>query len=103
MKNPFRLVQPKTKMYSMAVNLKTIKRIASCAKEGQVDLEKINALADVAADCLLNILELLPDVIDMKIDIREDEDVVNVSSMEELEDVWKELLEQKPPEGTKMH
>ncbi len=103
MENPVRLIQPKTKIYSMAIHLKTIKRIASCAKEGQVDSEKINTLADVAADCLLNILELLPDVIDLKTDIREEEDVVNVSSMEELEEVRKELLGQKPPEGTKMH
>ena len=42
-------------------------------------------------------------MIDLKTDIREEEDVVNVSSMEELEEVRKELLGQKPPEGTKMH
>lgn len=103
MENPVRLIQPKGKMYSMAVNLKTIKRVAGYAKEGQLDLEKINQLADVASDCLAELCDLLPDVVDMKTDVREDKNVICVSSTEELEEIQKEMAGEKPPSGTQIH
>lgn len=103
MENPFRLVQPKTKMYSMAVNLKTIKRIAGYAKEGQLDLDRVNQLADVASDCLAELCDLIPDIVDMKVDIRDEKDVVTANSDEELEEMQKEMAGEKPPEGTAIH
>jgi len=105
------LTQPKNKIYSLAMNLQQLRRIFANAKDGQyvgVDNGKgkefIDQLVEKAAASLAALLVVLPDGLELEVeDIRELDNVIVASSMEEAQEKIDNMEHKLPPKGTKIH
>jgi len=100
------LKQPKDRIYSLAVNLHQLRRVFNAAKEGQltVDKEELDNMLDETAGKLAVLLAIMPDELELVVDdIRELDNVIVASSMEDAQERIDNMEHEMPPAGTKIH